>query len=179
MIGWHHQLNGHESEQTLGVSEGQGSLLCCSPGGCKESDMTERLTTTKLNNSLIFKIRDFSINLCVFHAQMLHGWHQPRLFYTGDIMFYYHNHSKKKKKRSVVTTSDFLYKEISILASWNIWNYVPYKQNLHYLASFFSKISIVLSSRNSSTNIPILLKNKEFSYCRSRYSTRTVLSTPL
>ena len=31
MIEWHHQLNGHESEQTLGDSEGQGSLLCCSP----------------------------------------------------------------------------------------------------------------------------------------------------
>ena len=41
MIGWHHQLNGHEFEQTLGVSEGQGSLVCCSPWGCKESDMTE------------------------------------------------------------------------------------------------------------------------------------------
>lgn len=81
---------------------------------------------------------------------------------------------QKKKKRSVVTTSDFLYKEISILASWNVWNYVPYKQNSHYLASFFSKISIVLSSRNSSMNILNLLKNKELSYCRSRYSTRTV-----
>ena len=31
MVGWHHRLNGHESEQTLGDSEGQGSLLCCSP----------------------------------------------------------------------------------------------------------------------------------------------------
>ena len=41
MFGWHHQLNGHEFEQTLGDSEGQGSLVCCSPWGCKESDMTE------------------------------------------------------------------------------------------------------------------------------------------
>ena len=40
MVGWHHWLNGHEFEQTLGDSEGQGSLACCSPGGCKESDMT-------------------------------------------------------------------------------------------------------------------------------------------
>ena len=31
MVGWHHQLNGHEFEQTLGDSEGQGSLVCCSP----------------------------------------------------------------------------------------------------------------------------------------------------
>ena len=35
MVGWHHQLNGHESEQTLGDSEGQGSLVCCCPWGYK------------------------------------------------------------------------------------------------------------------------------------------------
>ena len=43
MVGWHHQLNGHEFEQTLGVGDGQGSLACCSPWGCKELDMTKRL----------------------------------------------------------------------------------------------------------------------------------------
>ena len=41
MIGWHHQLNGHEFEQGLGVGDGQGSLECCSPWDCKESDTTE------------------------------------------------------------------------------------------------------------------------------------------
>ena len=40
MVGWHHQLNGLEFEHTLGDSEGQGSLVCCS---LKELDMTERL----------------------------------------------------------------------------------------------------------------------------------------
>ena len=43
MVGWHHQLNWHELEQALGVAEGQGSLVCCSPWGCKGSDMTEQL----------------------------------------------------------------------------------------------------------------------------------------
>jgi len=43
MVGWHHWLNGHELEPTLGDSEGQGSLACCSPWGCKEADMTEWL----------------------------------------------------------------------------------------------------------------------------------------
>ena len=43
MVGWHHWLNGHEFEQAPGDSEGQGSLACCSPRACKESDMTERL----------------------------------------------------------------------------------------------------------------------------------------
>ena len=42
-VGWHHWLNGHEFEQALGDGEGQGSLGCCSPRGCKESDMTEQL----------------------------------------------------------------------------------------------------------------------------------------
>ena len=47
VVGWHHQFNGHEFEQTLGDNEGQGSLACCSPRGDKESDMTERLNWTE------------------------------------------------------------------------------------------------------------------------------------
>ena len=43
MIGWHHQHNGHESEQTPGDNEGQGRLVCYSPWGCKESDTIEQL----------------------------------------------------------------------------------------------------------------------------------------
>ena len=43
MVGWHHQLNGRESEQTPADSEGQGSLACCSPWGYKESATTEPL----------------------------------------------------------------------------------------------------------------------------------------
>ena len=41
MVGWHHLLNGHEFEQALGVDDVQGSLMCCSSWGHKESDMTE------------------------------------------------------------------------------------------------------------------------------------------
>ena len=48
MVGWHHWLNGHEFEQATGVSDGQGSLACCSPWGHKASDMTEWLNWTKL-----------------------------------------------------------------------------------------------------------------------------------
>ena len=43
MVGWHDQIDGHEFEQALVVSDGQGSLVCYSPWGCKELDMTERL----------------------------------------------------------------------------------------------------------------------------------------
>ena len=38
MVGWHLWLKGHEFEQALGVGDGQGSIVCCSPLGCKESD---------------------------------------------------------------------------------------------------------------------------------------------
>ena len=43
MVGWHHLLDGHEFEGALGVGDGQGSLVCRSPWGHKESDMTEQL----------------------------------------------------------------------------------------------------------------------------------------
>ena len=43
MVGWYHQLDGHEFEQALGVGDGQGSLVCCSPWSHKELDMTEPL----------------------------------------------------------------------------------------------------------------------------------------
>ena len=46
MAGWHHWLNGHESEQALGLGDGQGGLGCCSPWGHKELVMTERLNWT-------------------------------------------------------------------------------------------------------------------------------------
>ena len=51
MVGWHHQLNGHEDEKILGDGEGQGSLACCHPWGHKES-------TILLNNNI-------EKNLCV------------------------------------------------------------------------------------------------------------------
>ena len=53
MVGWHHWLNGLEFEQAPGVGEGQGCLACCSPRGCKESDMTEQLNWTELISLLL------------------------------------------------------------------------------------------------------------------------------
>ena len=43
LVGWHHQLDGHEFEEVLGVGNGQGGLACCNSWGCTESDTTERL----------------------------------------------------------------------------------------------------------------------------------------
>ena len=50
MVGWHHQLNEHEFEQAPGVSDGQGSLACCSPWGLNKLDMTEQLNWTDVKH---------------------------------------------------------------------------------------------------------------------------------
>ena len=54
LIEWHHQLNGHEFEQALGVGNGQGSLVCCSPWGHEESYTTERVNWTELKCFILF-----------------------------------------------------------------------------------------------------------------------------
>ena len=51
MVGWHHRLDGRESEQTLGDGEGQGSLACCSPWDCR----VKRDLVTEQNNTLFKK----------------------------------------------------------------------------------------------------------------------------
>ena len=62
MIGWHHWLDGHEFEQAPGVGDGQGSLACCSPWGCKESDRTEQLNWTEPINTWIGPATSLNVN---------------------------------------------------------------------------------------------------------------------
>ena len=83
MVGWHHRVDGHEFEQAPGVGDRQGSLVCCSPWGRKESDTTEWLNWTELNwvrkISLISRMRNMwspyllygqgSAPLCPCHCQ--------------------------------------------------------------------------------------------------------------
>ena len=63
MAGWHYHCNGHELEQTLGDGEGQGSLVCCSPWGHKESETTEQLNWTDVVNTGYYTIVDIYIAL--------------------------------------------------------------------------------------------------------------------
>ena len=63
MIGWHRRFNRHEFEQTLGDSEGQGTLACCSPWGHKESDTAEWM-----NNKNV--LTSFNTNYCVIQRQL-------------------------------------------------------------------------------------------------------------
>ena len=81
MVGWHHQLNGHEFEQALGVADGQGSLVCCSPWGHKEtrlSDWTE-LNVEKRASPAALVVKDLPANAgdIKMPVQSL-GWGDPR-----------------------------------------------------------------------------------------------------
>ena len=67
MVGWHHWLNWHEFDQASGDSEGQGSLVCCSPRGSKKSDTTERL---KEGRAVLLWQR-----LCPSMTPVPTGWH--------------------------------------------------------------------------------------------------------
>ena len=57
MVGWHHQLNGHEFEQMLGDGEGLGSLVCCSAWSREESDTTEWLNNNKNKNKTLWNYK--------------------------------------------------------------------------------------------------------------------------
>ena len=66
MIGWHHQVNGHEFKQAQGVGDGQGSLTCCSPWGHKESDTTEWLNWTEKKKCVVPLMQFTSLSDSVF-----------------------------------------------------------------------------------------------------------------
>ena len=63
MAGWHHGLNGRESEWALGDGDGQGGLACCDSWGRKESDMNERLNRTELKTTLGKDFKSSNIQL--------------------------------------------------------------------------------------------------------------------
>ena len=65
MVGWHHRLNGRESEQSLGVGDRQGSLVCCSPWGRKELGTHERLNNSK-TTPLLLILSLWHLGRCVF-----------------------------------------------------------------------------------------------------------------
>ena len=94
MVGWHHWLNGHESEQALGAGEGQGGLACCSPWGCKKSDTTERLNSNNIVTKTIWcvSVTQSCPTLCnpmdcSLSASSVHGILQARILEWVAISF--------------------------------------------------------------------------------------------
>ena len=59
MVGWHHRLNGHESEQALGIGDGQGGLACCRPWVAKSQTRLKRLNWTEHSLNDLY-LNDFS-----------------------------------------------------------------------------------------------------------------------
>ena len=76
MAGWHHWLNGHESQWTPGVGDGQGGLACCDSWGRKESDTTERLNWTELNwkNTKNIELDSSAMSFCVCMCMCMLSW---------------------------------------------------------------------------------------------------------
>ena len=70
MVRWHHPLDGHVFEQAPGIGDGQGSLACCSPWDCTESDMTEWLKWTELNWTTI----SLRLLLCLWMWNIFFWW---------------------------------------------------------------------------------------------------------
>ena len=79
MAGWHHWLDGRESEWTPGVGDGQGGLACCDSWGREESDITERLNWTELNwvSPLNIKNSRYLLKHASLNLGCLHGYWAP------------------------------------------------------------------------------------------------------
>ena len=75
MVGWHHLLHGYEFEQAVGAGDGQGSLACCSPWGCKKSDTTEQL------NKLIYIYTHTYIHIYICSKENLYLWSAFSLYW--------------------------------------------------------------------------------------------------
>ena len=108
MVGWHHWLNEHEFEQALGNGEGQGSLVCCSPWGCKASDTTERLNNNNNIHSTLSLVCIYALSpvnrrgiwgserICPSHrSQSWKHWtwnSRPSAFHAGSVSLWVCNH---------------------------------------------------------------------------------------
>ena len=89
MVGWHHRLDGHEFEYTLGVGDEQWGLACCSPWGCKELDMTEteRLSWTELINLLPLHEVPFSLRY-LLRFKCYHKWYFITPIINSHFLFF-------------------------------------------------------------------------------------------
>ena len=88
-VGWHHRLSGHEFEQTLGDSEGQGSLICCRPWGHKELDTAEQLNNNNTYQNLLAR---YYFELRHHFAPKLLLYNLTKIKSSGTMTSYIHIH---------------------------------------------------------------------------------------
>ena len=108
VVGLHHWFSGHELQQTLGDDEGQGSMVCCSPWGCKESDTNERLNNSKstenctspysLWTALMSKLK-CSTGIAVHFHLFFFGWRIVPVHCLPMILAKVSNEQRKEVKR--------------------------------------------------------------------------------
>ena len=129
MAGWHHQLDGCESEWTPGVDDVQGGLVCCDSWGCKDSDMTERLNWTDL---------EFRFWSCIL-------WPQPTLNFLpkvplapllqqGSLFFPTQSCLELQLTGGVLSLLFFLELEVEMTSGSPILNFGPFLSNLSNLS---------------------------------------------
>ena len=88
MAGWHHWLDGRESEWTPGVDDGQGGLVCCNSWGRKESDMTEQLNWTELNWIILLKTYTPAF-LLIKYLCSIRAWAPMSFFLSFSLPFFF------------------------------------------------------------------------------------------
>ena len=104
MVGWHHQLDGHEFEQAPGVGDGQASLVCCSPWGCQGLDTTEWLKWTEYGRYLrsreTLKCISCWLCACVYVAYQFLSLHSLIKGVNSSILSRYNLHTMSQRQRN-------------------------------------------------------------------------------
>ena len=105
MVGWHHQLHKHDFEQAPGIGGGQGTVACCSPWGCKESDRTERLNWTEYTWTLklSFSFKFFNLLSVMFLIIVLDILHLFQCRTSGLRCWYTLRQSKHELEKNFQT----------------------------------------------------------------------------
>jgi len=157
MVGWHHQLNGHEFGQAPGDGEGQGSLACCSPWGHKESDTIMRLNNNKANMCITLGFLHSSlVALSTFLdwiSELAHvGRWTSKKECSQELQPHCIPHSTPFAKKSSLTLQCVLGTQVPLHWESMVWATLSMeniKQNWKERLSTFISVPICLKGRNS------------------------------
>ena len=138
-FGWHHWLNGHEFEQNSGDDEGQGNLVCCSPWGRKESDMTEWLNNNKSANIVIDKGLSSKTYNNLYNIKM----NNPTEKWTEDLKRHFSKEKMQMSNRYPKRCSASLIIQFSSVQSLScVWLFETTRTTAHQVS-----LSFIISQR--------------------------------